>query len=154
MKKLRVAALMLAMLILTLTMAACSGGDKVTVNCKVSVMVGDEYIVDNYDYAVTGTTENPPTILQAVREACQAIDIATEADEAGLSLESVTSDGVTYANGNDGENMNRWVYTVDGVEPAANSGRAGNNAIQEGQSICYTFISVPIDPQEFSDGNE
>ncbi len=152
MKKLRVAALMLALVILTLTMAACSGAEKVTVNCKVSVMVGDEYIVDNYAYAVTGTTEAPPTVLQAVREACQALDIPTEADDAGLSLLSVTSDGTTYTSGSDGENINAWVYTVDGVAPE--SGRAGNNLVQEGQSICFTFESTSINPEEFSNGEE
>ncbi len=152
MKKLRVAALMLAMLLLTLTMAACNSADKVSVNCNVSVMVNDEYIVDNYAYTVTGTSENPPTVLQAVREACQALDIATEVDDAGLSLLSVTSDGETYANGNDDENMYMWLYTVDGVEP--DSGRAGTNTVQEGQSICFTFHAEPINPQEFSDGDE
>ena len=43
-------------------------------------------------------------------------------------------------------------YTVDGIEPEA--GRADNTEIKEGQSICYTYNVTPINPQEFSDGQE
>lgn len=152
MKKIRVAALAIALVMLALTMAACSGAEKVSVNCTVTVVCNDEVILDNYAYTVQGTTENPPTILQAVIEACQTVEIPCEADENGLAVQSISYDGTVYANGNDEENIYRWYYTVDGVEPK--EGRAGNTAIQEGQAICYTYNVTPINPQEFSDGQE
>lgn len=152
MKKIRVAALALAVIMLTLCMAACSGAEKVSVNCKISVIINDEVMLDNYAYTVQGTTENPPTILQAVREACQTVEIPCEVDSNGLSLESLTFDGQAYANGSDEENIYRWYYTVDGVEP--DTGRAGNTPVQEGQTICYTYNVTPINPQQFSSGEE
>lgn len=154
MKKIRVAALALAVIMLTLCMAACSGAEKVSVNCKISIILNDEVMLDGYEYTVQGTTENPPTILQAVREACQTVEIPCEVDDQGLSVVSFTFDGVTYASGSDGENIYSWYYTVDGVEPEAGSGRAGNRAIEEGQTICYTYNATPINPQEFSSGEE
>ena len=125
---------------------------KVSVNCTVTIICNDEVMLDNYAYTVQGTTENPPTILQAVREACQTVEIPCEVDDSGLGVQSFSFDGTTYANGNDENNIYRWYYTVDGIEPEA--GRAGNTEIKEGQSICYTYNVTPINPQEFSDGQE
>ena len=152
MKKIRVAALAIALVMLALTMAACSSAEKVSVNCTVTIICNDEVMLDNYAYTVQGTTENPPTILQAVREACQTVEIPCEVDDSGLGVQSFSFDGTTYANGNDENNIYRWYYTVDGIEPEA--GRAGNTEIKEGQSICYTYNVTPNNPQEFSDGQE
>lgn len=154
MKKIRVAALVLAMIMLTFSIAACSKTEKVKVNCTVSVIIDGEVMLDNYAYQVEGPVDNPPTVLQAVQEACMTLDIPCEADDAGLSVESFTFDGVTYSSGSDGENIYGWYYTINGVEPEAGSGRAGNRPVEEGQAICYTYTATPINPQEFSSGEE
>ncbi len=152
MKKIRVAALAIALVMLALTLAACSSAEKVSVNCTVTIICNDEVMLDNYAYTVEGTTENPPTILQAVREACQTVEIPCEVDENGLGVESFSFDGTTYANTNDENNIYRWYYTVDGIEPE--SGRAGNTEIKEGQNICYTYNVTAINPTEFSEDGE
>ncbi len=152
MKKIRVAALAIALVMLAITMVACNSAEKVSVNCTVTVICNDEVMLDGYNYTVQGTTENPPTILQAVLEACQTVEIPCESDDSGLSVQSFSFDGTEYANGSDEENIYRWYFTINGAEPK--EGRAGNTQVQEGDAICYTYNVTPINPQEFSDGND
>lgn len=151
MKKIRVTALAMALVMLCLAMASCGGSPKVSVTCKLSVMVGDEYILDHYEYTVQGTEANPPTVLQATREALQLLEISYEVDDEGLSFTCISSDGVDYKTGLDatGENIGAWGYLVNGIEPE--SGRAGTNPVLEGQDIVFTYTTTPLNPQEFSD---
>ena len=149
MKKIRIIALAIAMVMLCMTLAACNSSPKVSVTFTLSIVNGEEVYLDNYSYTVEGTEAEPPTVLQAVREACQMVEIATEADEAGLSLGSLTYDGVTIENmSSDGENIYAWVYTVNGEDAP---GRAGQTAVQEGWHIEYSVFTTPINDQQFSD---
>ncbi len=148
MNKIRIVALALAVVMLGAVMAACGSSNKVKVNCSISVVVDGEEKFGPYSLEVQGTTENPPTVLQAAQEAFTVCEIPYEVDSNGLSLTSLTLDGVVYAKGADETNIYTWYYTADGVEP--DSGRAGTNLVVEGQSIVFTYSATPIDPQEFS----
>ena len=151
MKKIRVAALAVALVMLCLAMASCGGSPKVSVNCTITVAAGEEPIITGYQYTVQGTEENPPTVLQATREALQLLEVAYEVDDDGQSFTSISSDGVDYKIGLDeaGENIWAWVYTVDGVEPE--SGRAGTNPVLEGQNIVFSYVATPLNPEVFSE---
>ena len=154
MKKIRVAALVMAIVMLAMCAVSCSKSEKVTVNCTISVKIGDELYLDGYAYTVQGTVDNPPTVLQAVSEVFQIVEFAYETDEAGLSLTSLSFDGVTYASGMNAEGtaIGGWEYTADGVAPK--EGRMGTNAILEGQHIMLNYFEQVLDVQEFSSGEE
>ena len=153
MKKIRIAALVLAVVMLGMTMVACgSKGTKVDIKGTISLSIDGEIVFGPYEVTCQGTVDeegNPvetPTVLQAVNEALIMNEIASEND--GMGITSVTIDGTTYANGNDEVNIYRWFYTVNGAEPKA--GRAGNNALVVGDDIVYTFHTEPINPDDLT----
>jgi hypothetical protein len=149
MNKIRIIALAMAVAMLAMCMVACGGGEKVSVNCNISVQVNGEEVFGPYNLTVQGPAENPPTVLQAAREAFTVCEVPFEVDENGLSLTSITIYGNEYAKTTDETNIYSWYYVADGVEPE--SGRAGTNAAVEGQTYTFIYNVTPIDPQEFSD---
>ena len=146
MKKIRVAALAMAIIMLALCAVSCSKSEKVKINCTISVMIDGELYLDGYAYQVQGTVDAPPTVLQAASEAFTILEIPYAVDDSGLSLTSLSFDGIEYTGGPttnvDGvEGIGYWAYTADGVAPQ--SGRAGNNAVLEGQKILFTYEFWP-----------
>lgn len=137
MKKIKVMALAMALVMLAMCAVAC-GSEKVSINCTISVVVDGETYLENYAYTVEGNAENPPTVLQAAAEAFQTIDWSYALDENESTFTSITVGGVEYTAGlaEDGS-YSYWGYTADGVEPS--SGTAGANAILEGQHIVFSF---------------
>ena len=129
-----------------------SKGTKVDIKGTISLSIDGEIVFGPYEVTCQGTVDeegNPvetPTVLQAVNEALIMNEIASEND--GMGITSVTIDGTTYANGNDEVNIYRWFYTVNGAEPKA--GRAGNNALVDGDDIVYTFHTEPINPDDLT----
>lgn len=149
MNKIRIIALAMAVAMLAMCMVSCGGGEKVSVNCNISVIIDGEEVFGPYNLTVQGPAENPPTVLQAAREAFTVCEVPFEVDEAGLSLDSITIDGTEYAKTSDETNIYSWYYTADGIEPE--EGRAGTNAVVEGQTYAFIYNVTPFDPQEFSD---
>ena len=146
MKKIRVAALAMAIIMLALCAVSCSKSEKVKINCTISVMIDGELYLDGYEYQVEGTVDAPPTVLQAATEAFFILEIPYEVDDAGNSLTSISFDGISYPVGpttnDDGvEGIGFWEYTADGAKPQ--SGRAGTNAILEGQKIVFSYEFQP-----------
>lgn len=149
-KKIRFVALVMAVMMLGMCMASCGGStaEKVSVNCNVSVVIDGEEVFGPYNLTVQGTTETPPTVLQAAEESFIMCEIPYEVDENGLSLTSVTIDGTAYKKGSDETNIYTWYYMADGVEPE--SGRAGTNAVLEGQNISFIYSVTPIAPEDLT----
>lgn len=140
MKKIKIVALMMVAIMLTLSMVACgSSGPKV--NCKISIVINGETVLNQYAAAVEGSAEDMPTVLEAAMYAFDKCDIVYTVDDAGMSLESITVDSVEYKNGlaADGS-INKWLYTANGVEPE--SGKAGTNLIEEGMEIVFTYTNI------------
>ena len=155
MKKIRVAALAMAIIMLALCAVSCSKSEKVKINCTISVMIDGELYLDGYAYQVQGTVDAPPTVLQATSEAFTILEIPYEVDDSGLSLTSISFDGIAYSSGPatnaDGvEGIGFWEYTADGVKPQA--GRAGNNAILEGQKILFSYEFQPNEEVVWTEG--
>ena len=148
MRKFRFLALAAAMLMLALTLASCGqkGPEPVTVNCHVKINGQDASIV-NFDVAVVGNVENPPTVLDAAITALnrRAEDVKYELDvddnDVAIGFISITDDsGNTYKVGytdSTNEYLAAWEYTIDGVAPE--SGRMNTIPIQEGQQIEFSF---------------
>lgn len=139
MKKIKVIALTMVLVVLAVCAVAC-GSEKVSVNCTVSVVVNGETVLDGYEYTVQNNVETPPTVLQAGIEVFTMVEYPYETDEDGLTITCLTIDGVEYRAGQaeDGS-FGYWSYTADGNAPE--SGRAGNNAVLEGQHIVFSFQS-------------
>lgn len=139
MKTFRILALVIAALMLSVVMISCSNGtgdvDGIQVNCTVSVVVGDTYILEEFNYDAIGTEDEAPTVLKAVADALLVNDIDYLDD--GNGFESISDvDGNVYENGVDNY---FWICTVDGEEIR---GRAGNVEISEGQVIVYTYAPL------------
>lgn len=150
MKKNRIMALVLAVVMLSMVMVSCNKAEKVSVKATVSLVVDGETKFGPFEVTSEGTVDAAPTVLQAVNEALILNEIASEND--GMGLTSVTLDGTVYAKGSDDVNIYSWYYTVNGAEPKA--GRAGNNALVEGDEIVYIFEVRPIDPEDITPVNE
>lgn len=139
MKTIRLLALAIAVLMISVCMISCGNGvgkvEGIKVNCTVSVMVGDTYILEEYNYDAVGTAEMGPTVLKAVADALLVNDIAYLDD--GSGFESISDvDGNVYENGADNY---FWICTVDGDEIR---GRAGNVEVEDGQVIVYTYSPI------------
>ena len=128
MRKFKIVALVLAIAMLSACLIGC-GSKKIKVEAKIGVYVGEEFILNPFSVTVQNT--EAPTILQAVREALELNGIEYEADEMGIK--SIA--GNAYKN--DGKTTCFWPYTINGEEPS--SGRAGNTAINEGDTIIYVY---------------
>ncbi|MBQ5886873.1 MAG: DUF4430 domain-containing protein [Clostridia bacterium] len=128
MKKIKIFALVLAIAMLSACLISC-GTQKIKVEAKVGVYVGEEFLLNPFSVTVQGV--EAPTILQAVREALELNGIEYESDEMGIK--SIA--GNAYKN--DGKTTCFWTYTINGEEPS--SGRAGNTAINEGDTIIYVY---------------
>ena len=57
MKKIRVAALAMAIIMLALCAVSCSKSEKLNVNCTISVMIDGELYLDGYAYTVQRSEE-------------------------------------------------------------------------------------------------
>ena len=133
MKKFKLIALLLALAMLSVCFVGCGEKkEKVSVNVKVSVIANDEVLFGPVDVKVEGTTETPPTVLQAVKEAFILNDFQYEADD--LSISSIGG----YADKEEGDYTYFWVYTINGAEPKA--GRAGTIQVNENDVIVYTYV--------------
>ncbi len=145
MKTLKVLAGVLALGMLVFALASCKSEPKITVNAKVSVSAPDDPIVLNYAVTVTKPENDPPTVLDVVRQALDEMEIKYEVEEndegKALSFISITSvDGNTYKKGfTDASQafLGFWDYTVNGVE--VTSGRAGTNLAEDGSEIAFTY---------------
>ena len=153
MKKFRFLALAMAMLMLALALASCGekGPEPVTVNCHVKINGQDASIV-NFDVAVVGDVENPPTVLDAAVTALnrRAEDVKYELDvddnDVPIGFISITDDSgnvykVGYTDATN-EYLATWEYTLDGVTP--DSGRMNKIPVTEGQQIEFSFNTYSV----------
>jgi len=134
MKKMRILVLVLACILAVGVLASCSS-DKVTANVTISVVADDDAILTNYEIAVVGTADAPPTVLQAMREAMLMHDAISFSDN-GASVIGIAG----YEEAEDEDFTYFWEYTINGV--AATSGKAIDNTIKEGDAIRFTYATV------------
>ncbi len=139
MKKIRIASLVIAIMMLCVCFASC-GGSSNQVNCKISIAVNGEYIVDHVECPVKSEA---PVVMDALELALEYLGVDYELGS--TNLKRIVVDGVEYAEGPDAANENHrfWVYTANGVEP--DKGSAAVNALNEGDDIVFTYTSIPIE---------
>lgn len=152
MKKIKISALIIAILMLTATVISCAPAASNEVNCTISVIAGDKAICDALDCPVKLNNGENPTVLQALEVALQFLGDDYEFDS--TNLKRLMHDGVEYAAGIDesGENLWFWNYTANGVEPE--KGSPAINVINEGDVIVFTYTSLPVENNEKTEDSE
>ncbi|MBE6540851.1 MAG: DUF4430 domain-containing protein [Ruminococcaceae bacterium] len=145
MKKIKYFAFAVAMLMLCMSVVSCgSASKKVETTFTVSLVLNDAPYIDGYTYTIKRSEDDPATILDAVREALQAVDVETTIDESGF-LANVIVDGTVYANfATEEEYVYSWIYTVDGQSAP---GKASDVQIKEGWHIIYTYTKAPLEEE-------
>ncbi len=138
MKNIKILSVVMVVIMLAVSMTSClnnGGSDDVKVNCTISVVAGDTYILDEYPYEAVGEGDTPPSVLNAVEGILLFNDIAYVADDTGF--ESISDvDGTVYENGADNY---FWLCTINGKEM---KGRANSVEVAEGDVIVYTYTLV------------
>lgn len=145
MKNIRIYAFIIALLMLAGSMVACGGGAAKTVNCKVSVIVDGEAIVDGLECPVKTAGDKEPVVLDAVEMALDYLSVEYETSETGLIR--LKMDGVEYAKGTD-KNGVFWFWNclVNDVEPE--TGSAATIKIADGDDIKYVFTALESESTE------
>ena len=138
MKNIKSISVFVVAIMLLMTMTAClngGGSNGVKVECTISVVAGDTFILDEYPYEAVGNGETPPSVLDAVAGLLLYNDIAYEDD--GNGFESISDvDGNVYENG---VGNYFWLCTINGKEM---KGRAGSVEVKPGDVIVYTYTLV------------
>jgi len=134
MKKFKLIALALAVVMLSACFVGCEKTEKVTVNAKVTFFANDEIMYGPAPVELTTDAATPPTILQMVQQA--------------LSLEGMpyADDGMSFTSINnlddkvEGDYTYYWEFTINGVAPE--TGRAGTITANNDDVIVFTYVKV------------
>ncbi len=143
MKKTRIISLAIALLMLALCFVSCAGGKGKTVNCTISVIAGDNKLVDAVECPLKTNGENAPVVLDALKLALDFCEADYELSATGLT--KVAIGGEVYANGQKEDGFWFWNYTVNGVEPE--NGSAAINTVNDGDKIVYTFTLLETEEE-------
>ena len=135
MKKIKIIAVVTALLMLAGCIVSCAGGSSKTVNCTISVVAGDTKLVDAVECPLKADGENAPVVIDALKLALDFCEADYELSSNGLT--KVALNGTEYANGQKEDGFWFWNYTVNGVEPE--NGSAAINTVADGDDIVYTF---------------
>ena len=143
MKKIKAAAIVMAVLMLCASMLSYAGGSSKEVKCTMSVVVDGEYLVDSLEVPAKGVNDADPVVLDALKIALDYLGV--EYELGSTNLKRLVFDGHEYGEGRDAEGKNHWfwVYTCNGVEPE--NGSAAVNTISEGDYIEFVYTSIPVD---------
>ena len=154
MKKIRIAAIIMALVMLCASVISCNGGAAKQVKCTISVVVDGEYIVDTLECPVKANGDNAPVVIDALKVALDYLGVDYEIGS--TNLKRLVFDGVEYAEGRDAEGKNHrfWVYTANGEEPE--NGSAVVNVLNDGDYIEFIYDSIPVesDVDTTEDGGE
>lgn len=142
MKLTKITAVVLAALTLTFLLASCGGAGstgtatsaEISVNAKVTIIdAAGNKLCDSRAVTVTAVT---PNVLGAIKNACAADDVTVVFDNDDDPTMVVSFNGVEGADGK------FWSWTLNGKTI---SGRAGNQALSEGDIIVYQYADIVTD---------
>lgn len=137
MKKGRWLVLLLAVSLLCMACGGCASGGSSKVKVNVEVVVNDVSVFGPVSVEVNGTEENPPTVLQCVKEAFILNQMAYTENEEGIAsiggYAAKTEENVIYY----------WEYTVNGEAQLREP--AGTFSVKDGDSICYIYRTSTLD---------
>ena len=134
MKKFKLVALVLAVLMMTACFVGCEKTEKVALNVTVTVIAEDDVLFGPVTIPMERPVDDMPTILEAVQEAFILNEVAYENDDMAILSISGLADKV------EGDYTYWWEYTVNGEAPT--SGRAGTITVADGDIIVYNYVKV------------
>ena len=134
MKKFKLVALVLAVLMMTACFVGCEKTEKVALNVTISVIAEEGVVFGPVTIPMERPADDMPTILEAVQEAFILNEVAYENDDMAILSINGLADKV------EGDYTYWWEYTVNGEVPA--SGRAGTITVKDGDVIVYNYVKV------------
>ena len=143
MKKIKIFAVITALVMLMGCIVSCNSTTSTTVNCTISVVAGGDYIVDGVECPLKAEENTAPVVLDALKMALDFCEVDYELSSNGLS--KVVSNGTEYAQGSKEDGFWFWNYTVNGVEPE--NGSAAINEVKDGDVIVYSFTLLETEEE-------
>ncbi len=142
MKFIKITALLLAVLMLSVAMIGCESGEQKetkTINVTVSVVAPDKTILEPVTIPVTYTADEPATVMIAVTNALDenALSYVLSDDENHINAIEDYADAIEGEG--DAQMICFWEYTLNGVA-SADDVSAGTNLINDGDKIVYTYV--------------
>jgi len=134
MKKIKLLALALAVLMLSACFIGCEKVEKVSVEVTVSVIADDNVYFGPSKITVEGPVDNPPTVLQAAVEALALGGMTYETND--FSILTIGD----YADKVEGEYTYYWEYLIN--QEAPKEGRASTIQVQNGDVIVFNYVKV------------
>ena len=134
MKKIKLLALAMAVLMLSACAIGCEKVETVSVEVTVSVIADDNVYFGPSKITVEGPADNPPTVLQAAAEALALGGMTYETSEY-----SVMTIG-DYADKVEGDYTYYWEYLIN--QEAPKEGRASTIQVQKGDVIVFNYVNV------------
>jgi len=144
MKKMKIVALVMAVVMLSMVAVSCVNEEDLVVinNVTVSVVIDGETKFGPYTLNVEGDVENVPTVLDALQQAFIKNEINSTVDASGYRIDSVTLDEVEYKKTMDESFIYGWVYTANGQE--ITDGNMGTNLVVENDVIVLEYVAEPL----------
>lgn len=136
MKTIKILALALAVMMLSVCAVGCQTTEKVTINVTVSAVVDGEALFGPVTVPISTPVDEAVSVLHAATHAMDENSIDYTVTEDGLSLTSIGD----YADKSDDEYTYFWEYSLNGVVPE--SGRAGTNTVKDGDEIVFTYVQI------------
>ena len=133
MKKIKLLAMAMAVLMLAAFAVGCNNVEMVSAEVTVSVIAEDNVLFAS-KVTVEGPADNPPTVLQAAAEARATGGMTYDTSEHTLMTVG------DYADKVDGEYTCYWEYTINGEAPK--EGRASTIQVKSGDVIQFTYVKI------------
>ncbi len=144
MKKLRIAALVMAIVLVTMGLISC-GGEVISAKVRLAVIKvnangSKDLICGVMESEIKGTTNSPPTVLQAAREILEENSVQYSIDESvsGGRISSIKSQKERSANGV----VSTWIPKLNGEDLTQ---LASETVVNDGDYIVYYLQSYYLD---------
>lgn len=141
MKTTRIIATLLAVIMLCGAFSFAGCAQKVQSNVHVMFIDGDGNTIGDTNVTVTGTADNPPTVLAAAEAALIFLDFEKgyEVTADGYSIKSVN--GISEVSETDAENgyYSYWRVYINGNEPT--DGRQSVTPVYNNSEVVFKYVS-------------
>lgn len=141
MKFTKIFAVVLAVMMVCSAFAFAGCAQKVQSNVNVKFIDGDGNTIGDTNVTVTGTMENPPTVLAAAEQALIFLDFEKgyELTADGYSIKSVN--GISEVSETDAENgyYSYWRVYINGNDPT--DGRQSVTPVYDGSVVEFKYVS-------------
>ncbi len=133
MGKIKLSLLLVSTLLLAVIFSSCAAEkpEPVEITVKVSISYKNEKLIDKQSLVLTSEDGTPLTVLDAVKRVCDIFEYSLKLTDDGLSVVGIA--------GKEDAGTSFWLWSINGQEPEAGEGKAGEYEIKNGDEILYFF---------------